>query len=153
MLPLNLPNISNKSFTFIILNVRSLNKYLIDISCDKRLRETDILCLIETQILLDQNTERLEEYLPEIYFFHYKFNCKYQSLAFCVRDSMEIDTLSQSPGRSSFLACKALTDFPLKVLLLYRKSNGDLALFYQELAEINADSTFNTIRVILTSIS
>ena len=115
--------------------------------------ERHILCLIETQILLDQNTERLEEYLPEIYFFHNKFNCKYQSLAFCVRDSMEIDTLSQSPGRSSFLACKALRNFSLKVLLLYRKSNGELALCYQERAEINADSTFHIIRVILTSTS
>ena len=36
-------------------------------------------------------------------------------------------------------------DFPLKVLLLFHKSNGTLELFYQELAEINANSTFNII--------
>ena len=30
-------------------------------------------------------------------------------------------------------------DFPFKVLLLYCKNNGNLALFYQELTEINRD--------------
>ena len=85
--PLNLSNISNKSFIFALLNVRSLNKHSIDISCEKILRETNILCLTETQILLGQNTERLEEYLPEFYFFHNKSNDKYQSLAFCARET------------------------------------------------------------------
>ena len=144
-MPLKLPNISNISFTFILLNVRSLNKHSIDISCDKRLRETDILCLTETQVSLGQNTKRLEEYLPEFYFFHNKSKDKNQSLSFCARDSAEIDILSQSPGISSFLACKGLMFFSLKVLLLYRKNNGNLALLYQEFAEINAGITFNII--------
>ena len=52
---------------------------------------------------------------------------------------MKINTLSQSPARLSFLAFKALMDFPFKVLLLYCKNNGNLALFYQELTEINRD--------------
>ena len=51
-------------------------------------------------------------------FLSTKSNDKYQSLAFYARNSVEKATLQQSPGRSSFLACKALTDFPLKVLLL-----------------------------------
>ena len=36
-------------------------------------------------------------------------------------------------------------DFPLKVLPLYGKNNGNLVLFYQALAEINVNSTFNII--------
>ena len=142
---LNLLNISHISFTFILLNVRSLNKHSIDISCDKRLRETDILCLTETQISLGQNTKRLEEYLPEFCFFHNKSKDKNESLAFCARDSPEIDILSQSPGISSFLACKGLMSFSLKILLLYRKNSGNLALLYQEFVEINAGNTFNII--------
>ena len=35
--------------------------------------------------------------------------------------------------------------FSLKVLLLYRKNNGNLALLYQEFVEINAGNTFNII--------
>ena len=58
---------------------------------------------------------------------------------------MEIDTLSQSPSRSSFLAYKTFMDFPLKSLILYCKNNGNLALYYQVLAEINVDSTFSII--------
>ena len=38
-----------------------LNKHSIDISCDKELRETDILCLTETQISLSQIRVKIEE--------------------------------------------------------------------------------------------
>ena len=51
---------------FLPLNLQifnKLNKHLIYISWDKRLREMDVICLTETQILLGQKTERLEEYL------------------------------------------------------------------------------------------
>ena len=40
---------------------------------------------------------------------------------------------------------KAFMDFPLKVLPLYRKNNGNLVLFYQALAEINVNSSSNII--------
>ena len=92
-----------KSFTFAFLNVRSLNKHSIDISCDKRLQETDILCLTETQIPPSQNTERIEEYLSD-FFFCNKSNDMYRGFASCTRDSVEIDNLSQSPDRYSFLS-------------------------------------------------
>ena len=58
---------------------------------------------------------------------------------------MEVDTLSQSPSRSSFLAYETFMDFPLKFLILYCKNNGNLVLYYQVLAEINVDSTFSII--------
>ena len=144
LLPLNLPNTSNKFFTFTLLNVRSLNKHSIDISCDKRLRDRYFKRHRNTNFAGSEH-RKTGRYLLEFYFFHNKSNDRYQSLAFCPRDSVEIDTLSQSPGRSSFLACKAIMDFPLKALLLYCQNNGNLALFYQQLAEINADSTFNII--------
>ena len=55
--------------------------------------------------------------------------------------------LSQCPGISSFLACKALMDFPFSIqfLLLYCKNNGNVALFYQEFTEMNAGNAFNII--------
>ena len=94
---------------------------MLDLSTNIQLRyhvtkdyETEILCLTKTQISLGHNTEKIEEYLPKFYFFHNKSNDKYQILVFCARDSVEIDTLSQGPGGSSFLAYKALIDFPLK---------------------------------------
>ena len=113
LLPLKLPNISNISFTFILLNVRSLNKHSIDVSCDKRLRETDILCLTETQISLGQTTERWEEYLPEFYFFHNKSEDKNQSLAFCARDSVEIDTLPM-PWYIIFFGFQSINGFSIE---------------------------------------
>ena len=69
-----------KSFTFAFLNVRSLNKHSIDISCDKRLQETDILCLTETQIPPSQNTERIEEYLSDFFFVINLTTCTVGSL-------------------------------------------------------------------------
>ena len=35
--------------------------------------------------------------------------------------------------------------FSLKILILYRKNSGNLALLYQEFVEINAGNTFNII--------
>ena len=45
-----------------------------------------------------KNTRMLSEF-----FLYNKSSGKYQMLAFCAKDSVEIDNLTQSPGRSVFL--------------------------------------------------
>ena len=51
---------SDKTFTFLLLNTRSFPKHAIDISKDKRLYQTDILCLTETP---EQNTNMADQHL------------------------------------------------------------------------------------------
>ena len=45
--------VSCDSLTINLLNVRSLYKHSIDIACDQRLLECDLLCFTETQVLIE----------------------------------------------------------------------------------------------------
>lgn len=65
---IDIPGVSSHSFTFTLLNVCSFNKHGIDIKHVHRLLNRDVLCLKETQLLIGQSTEKIEENLPEFVF-------------------------------------------------------------------------------------
>ena len=48
------------SFIISLLNTRSLNKHVIDIAYTGTLLSSDITCLIETQLVPNQNTVNIE---------------------------------------------------------------------------------------------
>ena len=60
---IDIPLFSDKTFTFLLLNTRSFPKHALDISKDKRLYQTDILCLTETHITPEQNTNMADQHL------------------------------------------------------------------------------------------
>ena len=41
----------NQSLTVTLLNIRSINKHLIDLAYDERLRKSGLICLTETQMM------------------------------------------------------------------------------------------------------
>ena len=43
--------------TLTLLNIRSINKRLIDLDYDERLRKSNLICLTETQIMQRSQTE------------------------------------------------------------------------------------------------
>ena len=58
--------VANKcSLTVTLLNTRSLKKYAIDIAKESCLMKSDILCLTETQIRIDQDTFNIKQALND----------------------------------------------------------------------------------------
>ena len=63
--------------------------------------------------------------------FFYNQSCdRYQSLAYCVKPGANISAHEEYCGRSSIVISKATRNTLLKVLLLHRKNNEKLLIFY-----------------------
>ena len=54
-----------ESSTLTLLNTRSLNKHAIDVMSTSSLTDTDVLCLTETQIVLEKNTSNVRDILKD----------------------------------------------------------------------------------------
>ena len=72
-----------------VLNIRSINKNLIDLAYDERLRKSDLICLTETQMKQRSQTEINSE-LQEFEIIHNDNVDRFQSLAFCLKDHIGI---------------------------------------------------------------
>ena len=76
--------------TISLLNIRSLKKHSIDIKFDSRLFNSDIIALIETQLLPHDSDTEIVNRCPS------KLHCqdhdtdKYSSMALCTRNTVEI---------------------------------------------------------------
>ena len=146
LLPNTVPYILHKSLILILLKTRSLNNHAIDVLKDKRLIETDILCLTVIHITLGQNAPTPEDRLSQFQFCHNKSRNKFQSLAFVYRDNIIIALYDKMPKRSFITFSKAkFMNSPFKLLLLYHKNTENLNLFYENLGEINAYQTLDII--------
>ena len=75
------------------MNTRSLHRHAIDISNDQILLNTDVLCLTEAQLLPNQNTNNISEVLNSFDFLHNKFDDKFQSISFCYKSHVEMDSI------------------------------------------------------------
>ena len=53
---------SDKTLAFLFLNTRWFPKHGIDIAKDKRLYQDDILCLTETHVMPEQNTNMTDQH-------------------------------------------------------------------------------------------
>ena len=78
-----------QSLTVTLLKIRSINKQLIDLAYDKKLKKSDLICLTETKIMQRSQTEINSE-LQEIELIHNTNVDRFQSLAFCLKDYIGI---------------------------------------------------------------
>lgn len=117
---------SEESLVISLLNVRSLKLHSADIICDRFLPDSDILCLTETQIGLEQNNDiyKIEHTLN---IFQISFNNdqhRYNSLAVCHRES-NLDVLEYEHSSGFSIVKFKKSSFSNKVfllLLLYQDS-------------------------------
>ena len=58
----NVDDPQSQLFTITLLNIRSINKHLIDLAYDGRLRKSDLICLTETQMMQRSQTELNSEF-------------------------------------------------------------------------------------------
>ena len=108
------------------------------INKDPILLETDILCLTETQLLPDQNTDKIcnnLDQLTKFEFVHKKYPDKFQSLSVGFKNQIEIFQHEQYPGCVVYNFKKAsFSDNIFNALLVYRKQSNTLSSFYEMLS-------------------
>ena len=125
----------NQSLTLTLINIRSINKHLIDLAYDERLRKSDLICLTEMQMMQRSQTEINSE-LQKFEIIHNTNEDRFQSLAFCLKDHIGLITLEKMV-RASYITFSKTTyfDHHIKLLLLYKKHALNETLFYNWLAE------------------
>ena len=120
--------LTDNSIKVTLLNTRSFCKHAVDINKDPILLETDILCLTETQLLPDQNTDKIcnnLDQLTKFEFVHKKDPDKIQSLSVDFKNQIEIFQHEQYPGCVVFNFKKAsFSDNIFNALLVYRKQSN-----------------------------
>ena len=130
--------LTDNSIKVALLNTRSFCKHAVDINKDPILLETDILCLTETQLLPDQNTDKIcnnLDQLTKFEFVHKKDPDKFQSLSVGFKNQIEIFQHEQYPGCVVFNFKKAsFSDNIFNALLVYRKQSNTLSSFYEMLS-------------------
>ena len=137
---------SDKTFTFLLLNTISFPKHAIDISKNKRLYQTDTLCLTETHITPERTTNMADQHLSQFQFLHNRSEDKFQSLSVRYRDNVRIDFYDAMQGRSHVNLNKInFMNLSFRVLLLCPKNSENLNNFYENLIEINTHQNFDII--------
>ena len=86
--PVSLLMSLSETWSFILLNVRSLKKHAIDIAYDKKLLEYDILFLTETQVSETDNLSAMQSILEEYTLDHNINSFRYSSLAICYKSTI-----------------------------------------------------------------
>ena len=139
-------NLSCDTLSVILLNTRSLQRHAVDITHDQRLLNADILCLTETQLMPNQNTNDISKTLHHFQFCHNKCNDKFQSISFCYKPFIEILQYHHSAG-ISVIEFKKSSFFPhsIKLLIVYRKNNTCLTSFYDTLIDITQSNEFHIV--------
>ena len=108
---------------------------MIDLAYDERLRKSDLICLIETQIMRRPQTEINTE-LQEFEIIHNANVDRLQRLAFCLKDHIGIISYEKLVGASYITFSKTTYfDYHIKLLLLYKKHALNETMFYNWLAE------------------
>ena len=124
----------SNAITIILLNLRSLRKHSIDIKCDVRLFDSDVIALTETQLVpSDSDNEIIRTLSPFKVYRQDHTTDKYSSMALCTRSTVEIR------ASEYFLSLNAIkyelvNSRPKEirnVLLLYRKQNSDVSQYIE----------------------
>ena len=136
---------SDATLTVTLLNTRSLHRHAIDISHDRVILNTDVLCLTETQLLPNYPTNNIPEILSNFAYLHNNSNDKYQSITFCYKAHVEIVNHHYSTG-ISIVEFKKTSFSPDPIVIVYRKNDSCLTTFYHTISEI---LQLDTIQVVL----
>ena len=107
------------SLTITLLNIRSLYKHAINISCYHLLLKNDIICLTETQILPNQDITVINNTLADFKILYNNSTDKFRSLAFCLNSGISTTNHCQYPGISLLSVEKnVFQQDPVKILLI-----------------------------------
>jgi hypothetical protein len=122
-------NISNE-LTISLLNVRSLKKHSIDIKCDSRLFNSDVIALTETQLRpCDSDIDIMNSLSPFKLYRQDHVTDKYSSMAVCTKSTVEIRGCQYFPSLNALkyelVNCESNHTDTQNVLLLYRKQNSN----------------------------
>ena len=114
-------HLQSNSLTISLLNVRSFRNHLVDLINDKIILESDTICLTETQQSLLSNSQHILQ-LPA---FDMNFNNRedrFQSVAICSKNDIDIRSHSKFCGLSYLTFVKPTFDSNIKLLVLYKKT-------------------------------
>lgn len=116
--------IDENSFTFTLLNVRSLPKHAIDIKCDKSIMESDILLFTETQLTAEPDATVIKTLNP------FSLSCnnmsadKYSNIAAAFGESVTLLNDFSVASASLYTVSKcSFLESHINIMLLYRKNN------------------------------
>ena len=116
--PLHNANTSDDTLVITLLNTRSLHRHAVDIWNDQELLNTDILCLTETQLLPEQDTNNISDVLNCFNYLHNINADKFQSISFCYKSQVEVINYHHLTGISIINFKKlAFTADPIKIVL------------------------------------
>lgn len=136
--PLGWLETPSSSFTITLLNVRSLSKQAVDIASDKRLCDSDIICLTETQLTPEFSTVDLDNCLNT---FHIDYNTssihRFNSLAFCHNKTVSLEEHVKLNGTSLITFKKSeFRQRSIKLALIYRQPSHSVNQFYDTLIHL-----------------
>ena len=118
----SLPSSDPSVLHITLLNTRSLNKHYQDIKCDKYLVQSDVICLTETQIKENQNTEKISKAFDDFKITYNNDSHRYSSLAVLLKKPLELVTCTAIPNMLMFSIKKEeFSNQPVYILLIYKK--------------------------------
>ena len=145
LLPPNIEGVDSNSLVIKLLIVRSFNKHAIDLESDRRLLNSDIIYLTDTQLQQSLDSRRI----PTSADFDIIFNNNedwFQSLATCPRPETFISSHTEVNGASLVTFVKSsFTSQTIKLLLLYKKHTTPLTNFSNWLQGFIASNTVDII--------
>ena len=110
-----------ESLIVTLLNVRSLNKHIIDLALDERLTKSDIICLTETQLIPNSDIQEIAT-LQGFEVVYNNNQDRFQSIAVCTKVNAHIISHTKLTGASFITVLKPSFDNKIiKLLLLYKK--------------------------------
>ena len=98
-MPPNIEGVDSNSLVITLLNIRPFNKRAFDLESDRRLLNSDIICLTETQLQQSFDSRRI----PTL--AHFDIICnnnedRFQNLAICSRPEIFISSYTEVNGAS-----------------------------------------------------
>ena len=128
---------TNNSITITLLNIRSLKKHAVDLTSNKELMTTDILCLTETHILPDQDVEDINNQLNPLTLIYNNSPDKFLSTAIGYSKVIFLQSFLKFDGlfimrflKASFSASRVIS-----ICVVYRKHSISLNQFLDMLSE------------------
>ena len=145
LLPPNIEGVDSNSLVITLLNIRSFNKHEIDVEPDRRLLNSDIICLTETQLPESLDSQRILTLAGSDIFNNSED--RFQSLAICSRAEIFVSLHTEVNGASLVTFVKSsFTSQTIKLLLLHKKYTLPLINLCSWLQRFIAS---NTVHIIL----
>ena len=124
------------NLTVSLLNTQLWKRHAVGISRASKLVENDILCLIESQIIIDTDVAEVLEQLSSFKVYFNSCSTRHQNLKICLHENILLkrDTF---PGKSVIVIAKSSFSHDIiRVMLVYCCPNFPLMAFYSRLENL-----------------